>query len=62
MDGNFRNFGFNIQFIPLYGLGIGFLYYNPNLEPDEKTNKEDFYEQVTFMFLIFGLHITWYRL
>ena len=63
MDGYFSNFGFNIQFIPLYGIAIGFLYYNPNLEPNnEKTKKEDFYEQLTFMFLLFGIHITWYRL
>jgi hypothetical protein len=56
------NTGFNIQFIPIYGLSIGVLYYNPNLEPEEKDYKEEFYEQLTLMFLFFGIHITWWKL
>lgn len=46
-----------IQLIPIYGLSLGFLYYNPNLEPDGEPVEDMFYE-ITFMFLLFGIHIT----
>lgn len=58
------NFFFNdtqitIQAIPLYGLAVGILYYNPNLEPDlEPVDEDDYFEQITIMFLFFGIHIT----
>jgi len=48
-----------IQAIPLYGLAVGFLYYNPNLEPDlDSVDEDDYFEQITIMFLFFGIHIT----
>lgn len=59
MNLSFSNLNFNFQIIPLYGLSIGLLYYDPNLEPDiEKVDPEDFYSQITLMALIFGIHIT----
>jgi hypothetical protein len=55
--------GIDFQIIPIYGLSFGVLYYNPNLEPDsEQVDEEDFYHQLTIMFLIFGFHITWWKL
>jgi hypothetical protein len=55
--------GIDFQIIPIYGLSFGVLYYNPNLEPDsEQVEEEDFYHQLTIMFLIFGFHITWWKL
>ena len=59
MNLSFSNLNFNFQIIPLYGLSIGLLYYDPNLEPDiEKVDPEDFYSQITLMALFFGIHIT----
>lgn len=57
-----NNTAFNIQFIPVYGICLGFLYYNPKLEPDYTEEEEEFYEQITLMFLFFGIHITWWSL
>jgi len=62
MNIDFGNIGVNIQAIPIYGLSLGFLYYNPNLEPDsDNVDDEDFYQQVTIMCLLVGLHITVWR-
>ena len=62
MNLSFSNLNFNFQIIPLYGLSIGLLYYDPNLEPDiDKIDPEDFYSQITIMALIFGIHITVWR-
>jgi hypothetical protein len=62
MNIDFGSIGVNIQAIPIYGLSIGFLYYNPNLEPDsDNVDDEDFYQQVTIMCLLVGLHITVWR-
>jgi hypothetical protein len=59
MNLSFSNLNFNFQIIPLYGLSIGLLYYDPNLEPDmEKVDPDDFYSQITLMALFFGIHIT----
>jgi hypothetical protein len=56
---DFGNTGVNIQLIPIYGLSAGVLYYDPNLEPDvESVEPEDYYQQITLMLLLFGLHIT----
>jgi hypothetical protein len=55
----FFGYAVNIQFIPIYGCGLGVLYYNPNLQPDEEdVPEDDFYHQVTVMFLFFGIHLT----
>tara|TARA_R100000541_G_scaffold46631_1_gene53742 strand:+ start:1544 stop:1735 length:192 start_codon:yes stop_codon:yes gene_type:complete len=63
MEFSTKNYGFNIQIIPTYGIALGFLYYNPNLEPDNSiVLDEDYYDQLTLLFIIFGLHITWWRL
>ena len=62
MNIDFGNIGVNIQAIPIYGLSRGFLYYKPNLEPDsDNVDDEDFYQQVTIMCLLVGLHITVWR-
>lgn len=62
MNIDFGSIGVNIQVIPIYGLSIGFLYYNPNLEPDsDNVDPDDYYDQVTIMCLILGLHITVWR-
>lgn len=60
---SFNDFNVNFQLIPLYGLAIGGLYYDPNIEPDreEDVEPEEFYSQITLMFLFFGLHITIWR-
>ena len=62
MNIDLGSIGVNIQAIPIYGLSLGFLYYNPNLEPDsDNVDDEDFYQQVTIMCLLVGLHITVWR-
>ena len=49
----------SIQLIPIYGLSLGILYYDPNLEPDNgQVEEEEFYQQITVMFILFGVHIT----
>tara|TARA_R100000322_G_scaffold162125_2_gene124563 strand:+ start:553 stop:732 length:180 start_codon:yes stop_codon:yes gene_type:complete len=54
------NRNINFTFIPIYGIAFGITYYNPNLEPEQliKVDPEEYYEQVSIMFLCFGLHIT----
>lgn len=60
---NINNTQVNIQLVPIYGFSFGILYYNPNLEPDpENVDAEEYYEQLTFMFLFFGIHITWFSI
>jgi hypothetical protein len=55
---------FNFQIVPVHGLSLGVIYYNPNIDqrfnnlPD--VEEEDYFERITFMFLIFGIHITWF--
>ena len=62
MQFRLNNYTYHIQIIPTYGIALGLLYYNPNLEPSEaKVDEYDFYEQITFLFVIFGLHLTWWR-
>mgnify|MGYP000427491375 FL=1 len=62
MNIDFGSIGVNIQVIPIYGLSLGFLYYNPNLEPDsDNVDPDDYYDQVTIMCLLVGLHITVWR-
>jgi Na+-transporting NADH:ubiquinone oxidoreductase subunit NqrC len=60
---NINNTVFNIQIIPVYGFGLGILYYNPNLEPDlDPVSTEEYYEQITVMLFFFGFHITWWTI
>jgi len=50
----------HFQIIPIYGFAIGLLYYNPNLEPNQNqiVDDENYYEQITIMLVLIGLHIT----
>ena len=54
----------NFQIVPVYGLSIGVIYYNPNI--DQRYNQlpdvdaEDYYERITIMFVFFAIHITWF--
>ena len=62
MNLSFNDFNLNIQIIPIYGLSVGVIYYDPNLEPDmEDVEPEEFYSQITMMFFFFGLHLTFWR-
>jgi len=62
MNLSFNDFNLNIQIVPIYGLSIGVIYYDPNLEPDmDNVEEEEFYSQVTLMFLLFGVHFTFWR-
>ena len=62
MNLSFNDINLNIQIVPIYGLAAGVIYYDPNLEPDlEDVEPEEFYSQITLMFLLFGLHITIWR-
>lgn len=59
---NINNTLINIQLIPIYGISAGILYYNPNLEPDlEPVDEDEFYEQLSIMFIFFGFNITWFK-
>ena len=56
------NGGTNIQLIPVYGLSVGVLYYDPTLEPDsDEVAEEDFFRQITIMIFLFAIHITLWR-
>jgi hypothetical protein len=62
MNLSFNDFNLNIQIVPIYGVSVGIIYYDPNLEPDlEDVEPEEFYSQVTLMFLFFGLHLTFWK-
>jgi hypothetical protein len=53
------NVEIHTQIIKIYGVALGVLYYDPNLEPDfDEVPEEEFYSQVTIMFLFVGIHIT----
>ena len=59
MQLGFGNTEIHIQIIPIYGLAAGVLYYNPNLETDDApVEPEEYFEQITLMFLAFGIHLT----
>ena len=62
MNLSFNDFNLNIQIVPIYGMSVGVIYYDPNIEPDmEDVEPEEFYSQITMMFLFFGLHLTFWR-
>ena len=55
--------GFDVQIVPIYGISLGFIYYNPRIDPAiEEVSDNDMYHQVTFCFFLVGLHITWWSL
>lgn len=63
MQFNLGDFEVNIQAVPLYGVVCGINYWNPNLDPDlnEEVNEEDYYEDVTLLFFLFAIKITWWK-
>mgnify|MGYP000698469356 CR=1 FL=1 len=62
MNLSFNDFNLNIQIVPIYGMSVGVIYYDPNIEPDmEDVEPEEFYSQITMMFLFFGLHLTFWK-
>ncbi len=52
------DYAFNVQFIPVYGLATGFLYYDPTLEPDGYDEEDDMFYQINILLLFFGIQIT----
>lgn len=57
--------GFHIQWTRLYGVLLGLVYYDPNIEYDlgnieQKVDPLEYYQEVTFCFLFFGVKVTWW--
>lgn len=56
--------GIHVQFVPIKGLLIGFLYYDTYMEVTngnvsiEEYDPEDFYQTFDFCFLLFAIKIT----
>lgn len=51
---------FEVSFFPLYGLMVGFNYWNENMNVEE-TEHKDVQHIVQIMVLIFGFSVTWYE-
>ena len=51
---------FEVSFFPLYGLMIGFNYWNENMNLEENEHK-DVQHIIQIMVLIFGFSVTWYE-
>ena len=51
---------FEVTFFPLYGLMIGFNYWNENMSEQENENK-DVQHVIQIMVLIFGFSVIWYE-
>jgi len=51
---------FEVTFFPIYGLMVGFNYWNENMIEEENLNK-DVQHIIQFMILIFGVSIIWYE-
>lgn len=51
---------FEVNFFPIYGVMIGFNYWNENLSEYENENK-DTQHLIQIMFLLFGISIVWYE-
>jgi hypothetical protein len=55
---------FNLQFVPVYGISFGVIYYNPNIDQRynnlEDVDSDEYFERITLMFGIFAIHITWF--
>lgn len=52
----------SIEFLlcPVFGIAVGVNYYNPELDNDDVTDDE-FYNDLTFLFGVFGLKIRWWK-
>jgi heme/copper-type cytochrome/quinol oxidase subunit 1 len=49
----------HIQFVPTYGLALGYLFYNPLQEPDtDEIEDEDYFTRHTLLLGIFALIVT----
>ncbi len=49
----------HIQLVPAYGFGLGYLYYNPLLEPDtDEIDEEDYFERHTVLITFFALIVS----
>lgn len=49
----------HIQFVPTYGLALGYLFYNPLQEPDtDELDEEDYFERHTVLLTLFALIVT----
>lgn len=55
---------FDLQIVPVYGLSLGFFYYDPNLEQKmnglDDVDEDEFYRRITITLFIIGIHITWF--
>ena len=55
---------FDLQIVPVYGLSLGFFYYDPNLEQKmnglEDVDEDEFFRRITITLFIVGIHITWF--
>ena len=57
MNINIGNTDFNFQVAPLYGVGLGYIYYDPELDQEE-VEEEEYFQRHQFLFLIFALIVT----
>jgi hypothetical protein len=56
---NFGNTQMHFQFVPTYGLALGYLFYNPLQEPDaDEIDEEDYFERHTVLLTLFALIVT----
>lgn len=56
---NFGNTQMHFQFVPTYGLALGYLFYNPLQEPDtDELDEEDYFERHTVLLTLFALIVT----
>jgi len=56
---NFGNTQMHFQFVPTYGLALGYLFYNPLQEPDtDELDEEDYFERHTLLLTLFALIVT----
>lgn len=59
---NINDWTIDIELCPIYGLAIGVNYYNPELEPNvDEVDDWEFYNDITFLFVLVGLKIRWWR-
>ena len=58
----FGEYQVHIQLVPSYGIGLGYLYYNPLLEPDtDEIDEEDYFERHTVLLTFFALIVNVWR-
>lgn len=58
MNINIGNIDLNFQVAPLYGVGVGYIYFDPNLEEEEAVDDDEYFQRHQFLFLVFALIIT----